>query len=102
MTIIKLISEHIEDETEDAVTYGKMAVEYKDTYPELAAVFDKLSHDESHHAELLHEQVVGFIKKHRETNGEPPASMMAVYDHLHKKDIERMGEAKRYWEMFRN
>ena len=102
MTIIKLIAEHIEEETEDAKNYAKMSVEYKTIYPELASVFDKLSHDEVRHANMLHEQVVAFINKHRETNGEPPPIMMALYEHLHKKDIERMEEAKRYQELYKD
>ena len=50
MKIMKLIEEHIGDEIHDMKEYAKLAVEYKDEYPELAELFYNLSTEEKHHA----------------------------------------------------
>jgi hypothetical protein len=50
---------------------------------------------------MLHNEVVKIIEHHRSTHGAPPAEMMAVYDYVHKKHIEKAAEAKRYQEMYK-
>ena len=89
MQVIKLLADKIEDELNDAEHYAKLALEYKETDPETAALFFKLSNDETVHQELLHKSVVGHIMDYRREHGEPPAAMQAVYDHLHKRFIEK-------------
>lgn len=50
---------------------------------------------------MLHTSVVGFIEDYRRTKGEPPPSMMAVYEYLHDKQIEEAAEVKNMQSMFR-
>lgn len=90
MKIIEILSQHIEDELEDACTYIKLALEYKDTEPEAANLFNKLSQEEMEHMEALHKRVVACIEKYKQTKGEPPAGMLALYEFLHKREIERV------------
>lgn len=101
MKIIKILSEKIEEEIKDAHDYVKMALEYKDTYPELARTLYNISNQEMEHMNLLHGEVTEIIKKYRETNGEPPADMMAVYEYLHKKQIENSAEVKMMQNMYK-
>lgn len=89
MKEIKLLMEHIEDELCDAHTYAELALEYKATDPELADLFYKLSGEEMNHMNALHKSVVDRISEHRRKNGEPPEAMMAVYEYLHKRDIDK-------------
>ena len=51
---------------------------------------------------MLHNEVVKIIEQYRKERGAPPASMMAVYDYLHKQHIEKAAEAKRYQDAFKN
>lgn len=87
MKIIELLSEHIEDELEDARTYAMLALEYKDTEPEAANLFYKLSGEEMEHMEALHKRVVASIEKYKQTKGEPPEGMRALYEFVHKREI---------------
>lgn len=87
MKEIKLLMEHIEEELEDAHTYATLALEYKTTDNSTADLFYKLSEEEMDHMRRLHKAVERLIESYRRQKGEPPAAMMAVYDHLHKRAI---------------
>ena len=102
MKLIKELEELIEDEVHDVKKYAKMAVELKSDHPQLAQVLYTISTQEEGHQQMLHGEVVRIIEQYRREHGEPPAAMMAVYDYVHKKHIERMAEAKRYQEMYRS
>jgi len=94
MKIIKILSEKIEEEINDAKSYVKMALEYKDEYPEMSRTLYSISLQEMEHMNLLHGEVTGLIKRYRDTKGEPPAEMLAVYDYLHKQQIDKAAEVK--------
>jgi hypothetical protein len=101
MKVIKILSEKIEEEIKDAKAYADMSIEYKDEYPELSRTLYTLSTQEMEHMNLLHNEVTTIIRKYRETNGEPPADMMAVYDYLHKRQIENALEVKTLQNMYK-
>ena len=101
MKIIETLSHKIEEEICDAKSYVTMAMEYKDEYPELSRTLYNISTQEMEHMNLLHGEVTQIIKRYRETQGEPPADMMAVYDYLHKKQIEKTLEVKTLQTMYK-
>ena len=94
MKIIKCISEKIAEEINDADAYINLATEWKAEQPEAAKTFYELSTQEIRHADMLHEVVVKLIGEYRETNGEPPAAMLALYDYLHGQEIENAMRVK--------
>ena len=101
MEIIKILSEKMTDEINDAEEYEKLALQYKDEHPDMARNLDMISHQEMEHMNILHNSAVAIISKYRKEKGEPPAPMQAVYDYLHKKNIERAGEVTALQNMFR-
>ena len=50
---------------------------------------------------LLHNEVTVIIKKWRETHGDPPADMLAVYEYLHNEQIEKALEVKTLQAMYK-
>lgn len=101
MKIIKTLSDKIHEEICDAKAYAKLAIEYKDERPDLARSFYNLSLQEMDHMNVLHNAVTDIIKQYRETNGEPPADMLAVYDYLHKQQIEKSVEVRTLQSMYK-
>ena len=102
MQLIKRLEELIEDEVHDVEKYAKMAAELKAEHPAMAQVLYNISMQEDGHPAALHNEVVKLIENHRKAKGEPPAAMMAVYDYLHKKHIEKLAEARRYQEIYKS
>ena len=101
MKVIKVLSEKIKEELCDAKSYAKLAIEYKDEYPELSRTLYSLSTQEMEHMNRLHTEVTEIIRKYRETNGEPPADMLAVYEYLHKEQIDMAVEVKTMQAMYK-
>lgn len=102
MKLIRDLEELIEEEVSDIKKYAKMANEVKDEHPQLAQVLYTISAQEEGHQQMLHGEVVKIIETYRREHGEPPAAMMAVYEYVHKKHIDKLAGAKRYQEMYRN
>ena len=94
MKIIKCLAENIREEMHDAEKYAKMALEYKEQYPEMLDTFLTLSRQEVNHATMLHNHVERIIKDYRAKEGDPPAAMMAVYDWEHEKMIDNMAKVR--------
>ncbi len=101
MTEIKLLMEHIEDELDDACTYAKLALEYKNTDPEMAKLFSNLSSEEMNHMNLLHNSVVSHIENYKRTKGEPPEGMKYLYEYVHKRDMDRAEKVAALQAMFK-
>ena len=101
MKIIEVLSEKIQEEIGDAKDYAKLALDYKTEYPELAKDFYSLSLQEMEHSNVLHNQVTTLIQRYKEKNGEPPANMLAVYEYLHKQQIDKSLEVKMLQSMFK-
>ena len=101
MKIMELLMERIDEELQDACDYAKMALEYQATEPETAALFAKLSGEETTHATALHDCVFMKMETYRQKGREMPAGMMAVYECLHKRQIEKAEKVQLLQKMYR-
>lgn len=101
MKMMKILMERIDDELQDAHDYAKLALEYRGVEPETANLFAKLSGEETTHATALHDCVLGHIEAYRQKGREVPEGMMAVYECLHERQIDKAEGVKRYQSMFR-
>ena len=94
MKIIQELADRMSEEIEDAERYAKDAIAWKDNNKSLADTFYKLSLDEMSHMSALHGEITKIIEDYRKTNGEPPKPMMAVYEYLHGKQIDKAAIVK--------
>ena len=53
-----------------------------------------MSAEEMGHVDKLHTEVTQLISRYRQTQGEPPAGMLAIYDYLHEQQIENAMRVK--------
>ena len=102
MEIIQKLSAMIDEEIGDAEKYARAALDAKADYPKLAELFSRLSGEEMTHMELLHGAATGIIADYRREKGDPPAAMMAVYDYLHKKQIDHAARVKALQSMYKD
>lgn len=101
MKIIKELSEMIEEELDGAEEYAKMALMHKNDNPNLAKTFYDIATEEMRHVDMLHGEVAHLIEAHRKEHGEPPAPMMAVYEFLHGRHIEKANAVRMYQAHYR-
>lgn len=101
MRIIENLSDMIEEELEGAAEYARLAISLKEEDPSTAKVLAQISEDESGHVKRLHDAVSVIINRYRSEHGDPPDTMKAVYDYLHKKQIATAERVKNLQNTFR-
>lgn len=101
MLIIQKIEDQINEEMHDAKKYIKCALNHKEDNKELADLYYWLSQEEMTHADKLHKMVVDIIEDYRRKEGEPPAEMLAVYNYIHEKEIDKAKDIKKMWDMYK-
>ena len=101
MKIIKKMSEMIIDEVGGAKDYAKEALLLKDEKPDIAKMFYNLANDELGHVNTLHIAVTSLINEYRAEHGDPPEGMLALYNYLHAKQIDKVAEVNAMLASFR-
>lgn len=100
MKIIKCLSELVQEELCDAENYISLALKYADEDKECAKLFYDLSLEEMKHMQKLHDRITAIISSYKSKVGDPPEAMLAVYNYLHEKEIEKAKEVKILQAMF--
>lgn len=100
MKVIVKVVDLIGEEMSDAKRYIKLAEQYSE-HASLSECFASLAEEEMGHAKRLHAEVEKLIAEVRARDGEPPAEMLAVYNFMHKKQIEKAAKIRRMIEDYR-
>lgn len=101
MTIIKCLSEKIEEELHDADAYIELAMKWKTEQPDTAELFYELSTEEMGHVTKLHQNVTELIQIYKQKHGEPPKGMMELYSYLHEQHLAKAMQIKVKQGMFK-
>jgi Mn-containing catalase len=102
MKLIKDITELVEEELDGAENYIKMALAHKDDNASLAKVLYEISTQEMNHVAMLHDEVKKMIQDYRREKGDPPAAMLAIYEYMHKRHIDKAARIKMLQAEFKN
>ena len=101
MIIIKKLSQQIEDEIDESEKLIKLAVEYKQQFPEASQTFYNLSLEKLNNIKSLHDAVEKIIKDYRTEKGDPPAPMMAIYNYVHQRHMNKVAAIKSFQSMYK-
>ena len=71
-----------------------MALEYKESKPELARIMSNLSAAELQHVSDIHAIVLEEIDAYRREHGEPPVDMLAIYNYIHEKHVNKVADVR--------
>lgn len=102
MKVIKKLADMIDEELDGACHYVKCALNYQEDYPNLSKTLYDLSVDEMGHVSKLHGEVTKIIEAYRREQGNPPEAMMAVYEYVHEKQIEKANQVRMYQDQYKN
>ncbi len=94
MKEIKMLAGHIREEMNDAETYAKLALKYRDDDRNLSQTFEKLAEQELDHADMLHAQASRLIKERKENGETPPVAMSAVWSWEHENMMDCVARVK--------
>lgn len=100
MKIIECISEDIECTMDMAEENIKKAIMYKIDYPIASRAFYNKSTVLMDSIKPMHEAVVALIDNYKKEKGEPPAPMMAIYNYLHERHINKAAAIKNLQDMY--
>lgn len=100
MKIIECISEDIEATMDLAENNIQKAIMYKNDYPIAAKSYYNKSVVLMDSIKPQHDVVVALIEAHRKEKGEPPAPMMAIYNYLHERHINKAAAIKNLQDMY--
>ena len=94
MKIIKCLSEDIECTLDMAEEAAKKAIMYKEEYPIAARAFYAKSVSLMDSIKATHDAVVAIIEGYKKEKGEPPAPMLAIYNYMHERHINKAAAIK--------
>ena len=95
MKIIAHLSDMIENEIDQADSYVNAALDVEAEYPDVSNDYVILAQGNLDRVGALHNRVAKLIEIERKAHGEPPESMLKVYEYLHKKHITKVADIRR-------
>lgn len=92
MREIKELSELIDDEIDAACDYAEAAE--RATHDDLRHLFIELAEAELGHIDRLHEKAKELIAETRSKGIDPPAGMLAMWQHEHERMIRKVAQIR--------
>ncbi len=89
--------EHRLDAAEEAI---KQALIYKNEWPDVAQKYYLDSIDLINMHQRYHDQIIVLINNYKKEKGEPPAPMMAIYNYMHERHINKAAAVKNLQDMY--
>lgn len=100
MKVIKCLSESIESTLDMAEDSIKSAIKYKEEFPVAAKAFYTQSLTLMDSIKVQHDAVATIISEYRKEKGDPPAPMMAIYDYMHERHINKAAAIRSLQDMY--
>lgn len=100
MKIIKCLAEEIESTLDAAEDDIKNAIKYQDDFPIAAKAFYNKSILLMNSIKEPHDAAVTIIENYKKEKGEPPAPMMAIYEYMHERHINKSAAIRALQEMY--
>lgn len=100
MKIIKFLSDRIEEELNKAECYAKSAIEYKESFADVAKVCYGISVTHLDMVKILHEQVVAAINAYSKEHNEIPQGMELLYEYRHQREIEQAAAVRNLQDLY--
>lgn len=100
MKIIKCLCEDMECTLDAAEDDIKKAIMYKEEYPVASKSFYTKSVMLMDSIKPQHDAVVALIADYRKEKGEPPEGMMAIYNYMHERHINKAAAIKALQDMY--
>ena len=94
MQVIKCLCEDMEAMLDAAEDDIKKAIKYQIDFPAASKAFYTKSIMLMDTIKPQHDAVVALIEGYRKEHGEPPAPMMAIYNYMHERHINKAAAIK--------
>lgn len=101
MRIIKHLAEQIDHEVDCVIEYAKDALEYKQSYPQLADLYYKMANSQCDFVTQLHDQILRIVDNTKREKKEVPAFMLEKWEKKHVCLMKKMAEAKSYISLYK-
>lgn len=102
MKELKEIIRDIREKLEDAEKYAKEAVKHKEQYKSLADTYAQIAQDDMRQADMLHRHAMDMIETKERSGVEAPASMRAIWEYEHEKEVDKAMDVRRLLDMYKN
>lgn len=102
MKIIEQANNLLWNSLDSAKCFIEKALKLREEYPSLSRALYEASLDEMDHVSRIHEEIVKLIQEYKQKTGEPPEAMLAVYNYLHEKYIDKASQIRILQNMYKN
>lgn len=102
MNELKEIIQDIRSMLESGEDYAREAVKHKHQYPDLASTYARIAQDDLAHVEMLHRHAAEMIEQKERSGAEAPASMRAIWEWEHEKQIDDAAGVRRLLDMYKS